>query len=124
MGSSFFHYFHPLDAAVVDASLRDLYVKGQVETPAYRFLAKDGSVVWIVSQWTVVRDSGSSAAAAAANAVPAAGACTHGQLPLLTHNSHSFQSTHPPAANQSANLQHHVNQSQSSYILSVHFVIR
>ena len=110
MGTSFYHYFHPLDAPVVESSLRDLYAKGQVETPAYRFLAKDGSVVWIVSQWTLVRDPTVPAApVAAAAAAPVGG---HQSALPLTHCSRS------------ANLQHHVNQSQSNYILSIHFVIR
>lgn len=98
VGTSFYQYFHPLDAPVIQSCLKDLYAKGQVETPAYRFLAKDGSCVWLVTQWTLVRDSTTSTSTIASTVTPAPGV-----------NHHSS----------------HLTSSQSNgYILSIHSVVR
>jgi hypothetical protein len=106
-----------------------LYAKGQVETPAYRFLAKDGSCIWIVSQWTLVRAGDTTSASShqdqhlisGSNSLRSATGCP---LPQPLQNGNHIIISGNNNSHNASNVQHHFNQSQSNYILSIHFVIR
>ncbi|XP_044731137.1 hypoxia-inducible factor 1-alpha isoform X2 [Chrysoperla carnea] len=56
VGKSVYDYHHALDNDVISSSFKSLFSKGQCETSRYRFLAKCGGYVWVVSQATVLHD--------------------------------------------------------------------
>nr|XP_022331131.1 hypoxia-inducible factor 1-alpha-like isoform X2 [Crassostrea virginica] len=57
INKSLFDYHHAMDSEVIDHSYRNLVAKGQVMTGQYRFLAKTGGHVWMITQGTVIYNS-------------------------------------------------------------------
>ncbi|KAG5670956.1 hypothetical protein PVAND_001185 [Polypedilum vanderplanki] len=54
LGKSLYEYHHGSDSESLMSSFKCLISKGQTETNRYRFLARNGGYVWIVTQATVV----------------------------------------------------------------------
>ncbi|EEB19024.1 Hypoxia-inducible factor 1 alpha, putative [Pediculus humanus corporis] len=57
IGKSIFDFYHAMDSEAVDRGFKTLFSKGQCETGRYRFLAKGGGCVWVLTQATVIYDS-------------------------------------------------------------------
>ncbi|RUS80285.1 hypothetical protein EGW08_011969 [Elysia chlorotica] len=57
MGKSIYDFHHGLDYEKIEKAFKDLFSKGQTVTEAYRFLAKEGGYVWVVTQATVINNS-------------------------------------------------------------------
>uniref|UniRef100_A0A8W8ICI4 Hypoxia-inducible factor 1-alpha n=3 Tax=Magallana gigas TaxID=29159 RepID=A0A8W8ICI4_MAGGI len=57
MNKSLFDYHHAMDSEVIDQAYKNLIAKGQVMTRQYRFLAKTGGHVWMITQGTVIYNS-------------------------------------------------------------------
>nr|QZU27270.1 HIF-1 alpha [Onchidium reevesii] len=57
IGQSMYDYHHALDSEVIDKAFRDLFSKGQTMTGTYRFLARHGGYIWLVTQATVINNS-------------------------------------------------------------------
>ncbi|KAL5007977.1 hypothetical protein ScPMuIL_013558 [Solemya velum] len=57
IGHSLFNYHHALDSDIVVKAFKDLFAKGQTMTGQYRFLAKKGGYVWIITQGTIIYNS-------------------------------------------------------------------
>ncbi|XP_023242372.1 hypoxia-inducible factor 1-alpha-like [Centruroides sculpturatus] len=60
LGKSVYSYYHALDIAVLEKNYKILFSKGQCETEYYRFLAKHGGYVWILTQATLIYENNSS----------------------------------------------------------------
>ncbi|XP_013786961.1 hypoxia-inducible factor 1-alpha-like isoform X2 [Limulus polyphemus] len=60
LGKSVYQYHHALDTRLVKKNYKILFSKGQCETGPYRFLAKHGGFVWILTQGTVIFEGNSS----------------------------------------------------------------
>ncbi|XP_076360502.1 LOW QUALITY PROTEIN: hypoxia-inducible factor 1-alpha-like [Tachypleus tridentatus] len=60
LGKSVYQYHHALDTQLVKKNYKILFSKGQCETGPYRFLAKHGGFVWILTQGTVIYEGNSS----------------------------------------------------------------
>ncbi|KAL4237951.1 Hypoxia-inducible factor 1-alpha [Mactra antiquata] len=54
INQSFYLYPHATDSKMMEKAFKDLFAKGQVSTGQYRFLAKNGGYVWMVSEATVI----------------------------------------------------------------------
>lgn len=54
VGHSLYEMHHALDSDLVKDAYKTLRNKGQVETGRYRFLARDGGYVWLVTQATLI----------------------------------------------------------------------
>ncbi|XP_064603399.1 LOW QUALITY PROTEIN: hypoxia-inducible factor 1-alpha-like [Liolophura sinensis] len=57
IGKSVYDYHHALDSEVVEKAYKDLFSKGQTMTGQYRFLAKNGGYVQVISQATIISNS-------------------------------------------------------------------
>nr|WNN25257.1 hypoxia-inducible factor 1 [Leptochiton rugatus] len=57
IGQSVYSYHHALDSEVVEKAYKDLFAKGQSMTGQYRFLAKNGGYVQMISQATIISNS-------------------------------------------------------------------
>ncbi|XP_041352992.1 hypoxia-inducible factor 1-alpha-like isoform X2 [Gigantopelta aegis] len=51
---SLYNYHHALDNEIVEKAYKDLFAKGQIMTGQYRFLAKGGGYVWVITQGTII----------------------------------------------------------------------
>lgn len=56
LGKSVYEYHHAMDSDSVCLAYKCLFSKGQCETNRYRFLAKTGGYVWVVTQATLIYD--------------------------------------------------------------------
>ncbi|XP_025831402.1 hypoxia-inducible factor 1-alpha-like [Agrilus planipennis] len=56
MGQNLYEYSHPCDHEEFKEILSALFSKGQCETSRYRFLAKTGGYVWVLTQATLIHD--------------------------------------------------------------------
>ncbi|XP_074037050.1 hypoxia-inducible factor 1-alpha isoform X3 [Leptinotarsa decemlineata] len=56
LGKSVFDYHHAMDSDSIHSAYKCLFSKGQCETGRYRFLAKTGGYVWVVTQATLIHD--------------------------------------------------------------------
>ncbi|XP_050306275.1 protein similar isoform X2 [Anthonomus grandis grandis] len=56
LGQSVYEYHHAMDSDAIGAAYKCLFSKGQCETNRYRFLAKTGGFVWVVTQATLIYD--------------------------------------------------------------------
>ncbi|XP_066996423.2 hypoxia-inducible factor 1-alpha isoform X2 [Anabrus simplex] len=54
IGKSVFEYHHAMDRDAVDKGFKSLFSKGQGETGHYRFLARNGGFVWVLTQATLI----------------------------------------------------------------------
>ncbi|XP_021930800.1 endothelial PAS domain-containing protein 1-like isoform X2 [Zootermopsis nevadensis] len=54
LGKSVYEYHHALDSEAVEKGFKSLFSKGQCETGIYRFLAKNGGYVWVLTQATLI----------------------------------------------------------------------
>ncbi|XP_022255016.1 hypoxia-inducible factor 1-alpha-like [Limulus polyphemus] len=59
LGKSAFQYHHVLDTRIVEKNYKIMFSKGQCETGPYRFLAKHGGYVWLLTQGTVIYENNS-----------------------------------------------------------------
>ncbi|XP_054154394.1 hypoxia-inducible factor 1-alpha-like [Oppia nitens] len=59
-GKSLFNFFHALDLQQLEKFFKTLFAKGQSLSNYYRFLAKSGGYLWLLTQATVTTDSHSS----------------------------------------------------------------
>ncbi|XP_076318284.1 uncharacterized protein LOC143229605 isoform X2 [Tachypleus tridentatus] len=59
LGKSVFQYHHVLDTRIVEKTYKIMFSKGQCETGPYRFLAKHGGYVWLLTQGTVIYENNS-----------------------------------------------------------------
>ncbi|XP_062580697.1 hypoxia-inducible factor 1-alpha-like isoform X2 [Saccostrea cucullata] len=57
INKSLFDYHHAMDSELIDQAYKYLVAKGQVMTSQYRFLAKTGGHVWVITQGTVIYNS-------------------------------------------------------------------
>ncbi|KAK3728115.1 hypothetical protein RRG08_009016 [Elysia crispata] len=57
IGKSIYDFHHGLDCEKIEKAFKDLFSKGQTVTEAYRFLAKEGGYLWVVTQATVINNS-------------------------------------------------------------------
>ncbi|XP_055879231.1 hypoxia-inducible factor 1-alpha-like isoform X2 [Biomphalaria glabrata] len=57
IGQSMYDFHHALDSDVIDKAFKDLFAKGQTMTGAYRFLAKEGGYIWVITQATIINNS-------------------------------------------------------------------
>ncbi|XP_069679855.1 hypoxia-inducible factor 1-alpha-like isoform X2 [Periplaneta americana] len=57
LGKSVYEYHHALDSEAVEKGFKSLFSKGQCETGVYRFLAKNGGYVWVLTQATLIYGS-------------------------------------------------------------------
>ncbi|XP_013386590.1 hypoxia-inducible factor 1-alpha isoform X2 [Lingula anatina] len=57
IGKSVYEFHHALDSEEIERSYKTLFSKGQTVTGQYRFLAKDGGFVWVVTEGTVIYNS-------------------------------------------------------------------
>ncbi|KAH9519452.1 Hypoxia-inducible factor 1-alpha [Bulinus truncatus] len=57
IGQSMYDFHHALDSDVIDKAFKDLFAKGQTMTGSYRFLAKQGGYIWVITQATVINNS-------------------------------------------------------------------
>ncbi|CAH0550232.1 unnamed protein product [Brassicogethes aeneus] len=53
---SVYEYHHAMDSDSIGSAYKCLFSKGQTETNRYRFLAKNGGYVWVVTQATLIYD--------------------------------------------------------------------
>ncbi|CAG7785317.1 unnamed protein product, partial [Allacma fusca] len=60
IGKSVFEFHHALDGQALARAFKSLYAKGQSITERYRFLAKHGGWVWVVTQATLMQSSNGS----------------------------------------------------------------
>lgn len=56
LGKSVYEYHHAMDSDSICSAYKCLFAKGQCETNRYRFLAKTGGYVWVVTQATLIYD--------------------------------------------------------------------
>ncbi|CAG9864042.1 unnamed protein product [Phyllotreta striolata] len=56
LGKSVFEYYHAIDMDCILSSYKCLFSKGQCQTGQYRFLAKSGGYVWLITQATLIND--------------------------------------------------------------------
>lgn len=56
IGKSVYEYHHAMDSDSIGSAYKCLFSKGQCETNRYRFLAKTGGFVWVVTQATLIYD--------------------------------------------------------------------
>ncbi|KAK4884081.1 hypothetical protein RN001_000352 [Aquatica leii] len=56
IGQSFYEYHHAMDSDSICSAFKCLFSKGQCETNRYRFLAKNGGYVWVLTQATLIYD--------------------------------------------------------------------
>nr|CAI5864622.1 unnamed protein product [Callosobruchus analis] len=56
IGKSVYEYHHAMDSDAILAAYKCLFAKGQCETNRYRFLAKRGGYIWVVTQATLIHD--------------------------------------------------------------------
>ncbi|KAL1513011.1 hypothetical protein ABEB36_002499 [Hypothenemus hampei] len=56
IGKSVYEYHHAMDSDSIGSAYKCLFSKGQCETNRYRFLAKTGGYVWVVTQATLILD--------------------------------------------------------------------
>ncbi|XP_030765742.1 hypoxia-inducible factor 1-alpha isoform X3 [Sitophilus oryzae] len=56
IGKSVYDYHHAMDSDSIGSAFKCLFSKGQCETNRYRFLAKTGGYVWVVTQATLIYD--------------------------------------------------------------------
>ncbi|XP_052275193.1 hypoxia-inducible factor 1-alpha-like isoform X2 [Dreissena polymorpha] len=54
IGQTFYGFHHAIDSKMMDKAFRDLFSKGQIRTGQYRFLAKNGGYVWMLTEATVI----------------------------------------------------------------------
>ncbi|GLH05607.1 Protein similar [Gryllus bimaculatus] len=54
VGKSLYEYHHAMDNMEVERGFKSLFSKGQGQTGRYRFLAKNGGYVWVVTQATLI----------------------------------------------------------------------
>ncbi|XP_076358893.1 hypoxia-inducible factor 1-alpha-like isoform X2 [Tachypleus tridentatus] len=59
-GKSVYQYHHALDTRIIEKNFKIMFSKGQCETGPYRFLAKHGGYVWLLTQGTVIYENNSS----------------------------------------------------------------
>ncbi|XP_063231140.1 hypoxia-inducible factor 1-alpha isoform X2 [Bacillus rossius redtenbacheri] len=57
VGKSMYDYHHAMDNVTVEKGFKCLFSKGQCETGCYRFLAKNGGYVWVLTQATLIYGS-------------------------------------------------------------------
>ncbi|XP_045163490.1 hypoxia-inducible factor 1-alpha-like isoform X2 [Mercenaria mercenaria] len=57
VGQSFYAFPHAIDSKMMEKAFKDLFSKGQTATGQYRFLAKNGGYVWMVTEATVIFNS-------------------------------------------------------------------
>jgi hypoxia-inducible factor 1 alpha len=57
VGKSVYEYHHAMDSDSICSAFKCLFSKGQCETNRYRFLAKTGGYVWVLTQATLINDS-------------------------------------------------------------------
>ncbi|CAG5134818.1 unnamed protein product, partial [Candidula unifasciata] len=57
IGQSLYDFHHALDSDVIDKAFKDLFSKGQTMTGSYRFLARHGGYIWVVTQATIINNS-------------------------------------------------------------------
>ncbi|GFO15879.1 hypoxia-inducible factor 1 alpha [Plakobranchus ocellatus] len=57
VGKSIYDFYHGLDCDNIERAFKDLFSKGQTMTEPYRFLAKEGGYLWVVTQATVINNS-------------------------------------------------------------------
>lgn len=60
IGKSLFDFQHGVDAANVSKHFKTLHAKGQIRTEPYRFLARKGGWVWVITEASVLKPSGNS----------------------------------------------------------------
>ncbi|XP_076099182.1 hypoxia-inducible factor 1-alpha-like isoform X1 [Mytilus galloprovincialis] len=51
---SIYNYHHALDSENLEKCYKQLFSKGQVMTERYRFLARNGGYVWVITQATII----------------------------------------------------------------------
>ncbi|KAF5274064.1 hypothetical protein FQR65_LT04462 [Abscondita terminalis] len=56
IGQSLYEYHHAMDSDSICSAFKCLFSKGQCETNRYRFLAKKGGYVWVLTQATLIYD--------------------------------------------------------------------
>ncbi|KAF5271116.1 hypothetical protein FQA39_LY08254 [Lamprigera yunnana] len=56
IGQSFYEYHHAMDSDSICSAFKCLFSKGQCETNRYRFLARNGGYVWVLTQATLIND--------------------------------------------------------------------
>ncbi|XP_044746845.1 hypoxia-inducible factor 1-alpha isoform X2 [Coccinella septempunctata] len=56
LGKSVYEYHHAMDSDSIISAYKCLFSKGQCETSKYRFLAKNGGYVWVMTQATLLYD--------------------------------------------------------------------
>ncbi|CAG9826478.1 unnamed protein product [Diabrotica balteata] len=56
LGKSAYDFHHAVDSDSIISSYKCLFSKGQCQTAQYRFLAKSGGYVWLVTQATLIHD--------------------------------------------------------------------
>uniref|UniRef100_A0A1Y1LZ17 Hypoxia-inducible factor 1-alpha n=2 Tax=Photinus pyralis TaxID=7054 RepID=A0A1Y1LZ17_PHOPY len=56
IGQSLYNYHHAMDSDSICSAFKCLFSKGQCETGRYRFLAKTGGYVWVLTQATLIYD--------------------------------------------------------------------
>ncbi|KAL0270286.1 UNVERIFIED_CONTAM: hypothetical protein PYX00_007749 [Menopon gallinae] len=54
IGKTLFDFYHAMDSEAIDRGFKTLFSKGQCETGKYRFLAKGGGYVWVLTQATMI----------------------------------------------------------------------
>ncbi|XP_049526214.1 hypoxia-inducible factor 1-alpha isoform X2 [Dermacentor silvarum] len=59
LGKSVYSYFDPRDVLHLQQDFKTLFAKGQCETGQYRFLAKNGGCVWVLTQATLIYENNS-----------------------------------------------------------------
>nr|WNN25268.1 hypoxia-inducible factor 1 [Phoronopsis harmeri] len=57
VGQSAYGYHHALDSTEVEKACKTLFSKGQSQIGQYRFLAKHGGYVWVITQATIIHHS-------------------------------------------------------------------
>ncbi|XP_044264882.1 hypoxia-inducible factor 1-alpha isoform X3 [Tribolium madens] len=57
VGKSVYDYHHAMDSDAICSAFKCLFSKGQCETNRYRFLAKTGGYVWVLTQATLINDN-------------------------------------------------------------------
>ncbi|XP_049788557.1 protein similar isoform X1 [Schistocerca nitens] len=57
IGKSVYEYHHAMDRDAIEKGFKSLFSKGQCETGQYRFLAKNGGYVWVLTQATLIYGS-------------------------------------------------------------------
>ncbi|XP_070377845.1 hypoxia-inducible factor 1-alpha-like [Dermacentor albipictus] len=59
LGKSVYSYFDPRDVLHLQQDFKTLFAKGQCQTGQYRFLAKNGGCVWVLTQATLIYENSS-----------------------------------------------------------------